>query len=276
MVNYYKRQERIRKFYYNSMTKLYFSMLEKAKNQKEPFKLIKVVEKLSKTYQFEQYTQYVAYTTMQRIEKVNAATWKESFYKSQKPNKFYKDLIEATQGNIQTIMSQKAQENSFLIKTMPALWAQKATDICLEEGLKGRRSSEIKKDILALYSELSDTEAKRIARTEVSKTSSILTQARSQAIGSNWYFWRTANDAIVRESHDHMENVICNFNSPPDPEKLAGLKSYGKYNAGEIFNDRCYSEPILDFKDIVFPAKVHYKGQILKMKKSEFLLIATQ
>jgi uncharacterized protein with gpF-like domain len=79
----------------------------------------------------------------------------------------------------------------------------------------------------------------------------------------------------VRNSHEILEGVLVNFNNPPSPEKLAGEKrDYGVYNAGEIFNCRCYPEPVIDFNDITFPTKVYFNGKITRMRKADFLKIA--
>ena len=44
-------------------------------------------------------------------------------------------------------------------------------------------------------------------------------------------------------------------------------------NAGDIFNCRCYPEPLTDINDIKFPHKVYYGGTIRHMTKNQFLKI---
>ena len=274
MVNSYKRQERIRKFYYNSLKKLYAGMIKGVSGTEHPLIMIKMVNDLSNTLQYQQYVDYLAKQVFNQITIENAKDWREAVFKSYKPNKFYKNLMENTEGPIQLVLNEKVSENARLIKTLPSLWAEKASEIALEKTLKGYRADDVKNEILSLYGDLSETQAFRIARTEISKANAALTQARSQINGINWYTWRTSNDARVRESHDHMEGVLVNFNDPPSPEKLIGEKSYGNYHAGEAPYDRCYMEPVIDVSDIKFPAKVYYGGRISRMKKSEFLNIA--
>ncbi len=279
MVDFYKRQERIRAYYFNKIIKLYENLLRNVnaniKKSEEPLQIVKAINELSQTYEFNKYVSKLTDNLFIKIDVENAKDWKEAVLKSRRSTDFYKTLLENTQGQIMAMLRAKSLENATYIKTIPSLFSQKATEYAVEEALKGNRASVIKKDILNMYSDITEVEAQRIARTEVSKASSQLTQMRSQAVGIDWYIWRTSKDARVRHSHDIMEGVLINFNNPPNPEKLAGEKyDYGVYNAGEIFNCRCYPEPIVDFDDVDFPARVYHNGKIIRMRKSEFLKIA--
>lgn len=275
MVDFYKRQEKIRIFYFNSILKILKEMLQDVEKYEEPLRIVNTIIDISQTFEFEHAVSNLTRGLFIKIEVENAKDWREAVLKSHKPNDFYKFLMENTQGQIMAMLKAKSIENAEYIKTIPSLFAQKATEIATEEQMKGTRASEVKEQILNLYSDLTQAEAQRIARTEVSKASSQLIQIRSKAVGLDWYVWRTSKDARVRHSHDILEGVLVNFNNPPNPEKLAGEKyDYGVYNAGEIFNCRCYPEPIVDFDDIKFPALVYHNGKIIRMRKSDFLSIA--
>ncbi len=275
MVDFYKRQEKIRAFYYRSILKIFKDMLKDVEKYEEPLQIVNTILEISQTAEYENFISNLTKGLFVKIEIENAKDWREAVLKSTKPNDFYRYLMQNTQGQIMAMLKAKSIENAGYIKTIPSLFAQKATEIAVEEQNKGERATVVKNKILELYSDLTETEAQRIARTEVSKASSQLIQLRSKAVGLDWYIWRTSKDQRVRHSHDIMEGVIVNFNNPPNPEKLAGEKyEYGVYNAGEIFNCRCYPEPIVDYDDIKFPALVHYNGQIIRMRKKDFLSIA--
>lgn len=275
MVNFFKRMERIRLSYYKNIIRLYKDILSNVKEYEEPLQIVKAVNEISQTYDFENFISTFTNNLFIKIETENAKDWRDAVLKSNKPNDFYKYLMENTQGQIMGLLRAKSLENATYIKTIPSLFAQKATEYAMEEYLKGNRASDIKNKILNMYSDITEVEAQRIARTEVSKASSQLIQIRSKAVGIDWYVWRTSKDARVRHSHDILEGVLVNFNNPPNPEKLAGEKyDYGVYNAGEIFNCRCYPEPVVDLEDITFPAKVYHNGKIIRMRKSDFLKIA--
>lgn len=275
MVNFYKRQDKLRNFYYRTIVRMFKEILTKVKKYEEPLQIVNTILELTSTYEFEQFVSTFTKRLFINVEVENAKDWREAVLKSHRPNDIYKFLLENTKGQIMGLLINKSLENATLIKTIPSLFAQKATEYATEEYLKGNRASVVKEKILKLYGDLTEVEAQRIARTEISKTSSQLTQIRSKAVGIDWYVWRTSKDQRVRHSHDIMEGVLVNFNNPPSPEALANEKhTYGVYNAGEIFNCRCYPEPVIDFDDITFPAKVYYNGKIIRMRKSEFLAIA--
>jgi len=132
------------------------------------------------------------------------------------------------------------------------------------------------KDILKEFDHLLEYQARRIARTETAKAQSALTQVRAQNLGINWYVWRTAQDGMrVRASHRHMEGVLVNWGSPPNPEALIGKQTdTGPYHAGNIYNCRCYEEPLIDIDWVTWPHKVFVGGaiQILTRKKFEPLI----
>lgn len=275
MVDFYTRQERNRAKYHRAIVKVCEEIFKKVNKDEEPLQIIKLISELSQTYEFEQYVNSLVKGMVINIATENAKDWRDAVLKSHKPNEFYKYLMQNTEGQIQGLLTNASLENASLIKSIPPLWAQKATAITTQATLEGRRASDVRKDILDLYPHITEERAQLIARTEISKTSSQLVKVRSQAVGIDWYTWKTAHDQRVRESHRLMNDVICNFNNPPSPEKLAGEKYlYGVYNAGEIFNCRCYPEPIIDYNDIKFPARVCYNGQIVRMKKADFLAIA--
>jgi len=77
---------------------------------------------------------------------------------------------------------------------------------------------------------------KLIARTETGKAYTMLTMAQSEDLDIPAYEWETSIDARVRSSHNHMQGVIVFWHDPPSPEALIGIKSVGKYHAGNIYN----------------------------------------
>lgn len=249
MVDFYKRQERIRAYYYRNILRLFKDLLKNINLSEESLQIVKTITEISQSYDFNKFVSSFTNNLFAKIEIENAKDWREAVLKSNKPNDFYKYLIENTRGQIAGLLQSKSLENANLIKTIPSLFAQKATEFATEEYLKGNRADVVKNKILNMYSHLTEVEAQRIARTEVSKTSTQLVQIRSQAVGLDWYVWRTSKDRRVRHSHDIMEGVLVNFNNPPNPEKLAGMKeSYGVYNAGEIFN--CFSGDTVIFSPV--------------------------
>ena len=124
-----------------------------------------------------------------------------------------------------------------LIKSLPTEAAQRVHRLTLEGIVQGTRAAEIAKMIQA-SGEVAKSRATLIARTEVARTASTLTQARAVHVGSEGYIWRTAEDSDVRESHRRMSDRYVEWSNPPTTDGLVG-------HAGCVPNCRCYPEPVI-------------------------------
>lgn len=201
----------------------------------------------------------------------NMKTWRKAAKKSTKNPYLYKLLMREINNGLKNDINIQIEENANLIKTLPTDVAKKVTKDIEEMALKGMRASEIAKVIREQTDKHSRASAKLIARTEVSKTTTALTKARCDNLDLHWYVWRTMEDGDrVRKSHRIMEGVLVNWNEPPSPEALAGEKSVGNYHAGNIWNCRCYPEPLIEIDDISWPHKVYTNGKIRTMGKMQF------
>jgi SPP1 gp7 family putative phage head morphogenesis protein len=125
-----------------------------------------------------------------------------------------------------------------LITSLPTEAGQRVHDLVIAGISEGRRAEDVAKEI-ARSGEVSDARARLIARTEVSRTATMLTQARAQHIGSTHYIWRTAGDSDVRPTHKALNGKTIAWNDPPECDP--GYRAH----AGAIFNCRCYCEPII-------------------------------
>ena len=124
-----------------------------------------------------------------------------------------------------------------LITSLPREAGERVHRLAQEGLTKGWRSDRIAAEIMRT-GEVTQARANTIARTEVSRTASVLTQARAEHIGSEGYIWRTSRDSDVRPSHRAMEGAFVRWDRPPTLDKLTG-------HAGCLPNCRCYSEPVL-------------------------------
>lgn len=223
------------------------------------------------SFQYEQYINSIVERMVTPLDVANQKTWREAAKKATRSQFFYDLLIKEMNQGIGTAIQSQIIQNANLIRTLPSDTAQKVAKNIAEATFSGMRASEIEKIISKETNKHSRASARLIARTEVSKTQSALTRARSEELGLNWYVWRTARDGNrVRKSHRIMEGVIVNWNDPPSPEQLANEKNVGRYHAGEIWNCRCYAEPLLEVQDVHWPHKVYYNGRIQNMAKGSF------
>lgn len=136
------------------------------------------------------------------------------------------------------IFNQLLNEQVTLITSLPLEAAQRVHKLTSEALITSVRPKEIAEEILKT-GEVTKSRATCIARTEVARTSSILTQARSQELGLTHYIWRTSGDADVRHSHKEMDGKVIAWAEPPT------LSDGTTTHAGQIYNCRCYCEPII-------------------------------
>ena len=204
----------------------------------------------------------------------NYETWRKAARVSTRSHFLYNVLMEELKQGIRKDIDSQVISNAALIKTLPSDTAQKVVRDIEEYALSGLRAEEIEKLIQDKTRQHSKASARLIARTEVSKTTSALTKARSEELGLRWYVWRTMEDGDrVRKSHRIMNDVLVSWNNPPSPELLVKEKDVGRYHAGNIWNCRCYSEPLIDIDDVKWPHKVYINGSIQKMSKARFSLL---
>jgi SPP1 gp7 family putative phage head morphogenesis protein len=237
----------------------------------DPLDIVDIFENIGDSQVFESFAKSIASNMITATLFDTARSWREAAKEGTQSRLIYQLLKNELEGSVGVVVKKQIKDNAHYIKSMPLDFAERSTKYIAEQQQAGRRSSDIAKDLLNMFPHMSESKTKLIARTESSKASSALTQARSQAIGVNWYVWRTSGDKRVRSSHKHMDHVLINYNDPPSPEKLIGVKSsLGKYSAGDAPNCRCYAEPVIDIDLLSFPVKVYRNDKITRMTKSDF------
>jgi SPP1 gp7 family putative phage head morphogenesis protein len=125
-----------------------------------------------------------------------------------------------------------------LIRSLPLEAAERVQEIALKNlTTTGLRADSLAKEIQRT-GDVTKSRATLIARTETSRTSSNLTQARAIYVGSVEYTWETAEDSDVRPSHARMQDQVVQWASPPTLDGLRG-------HAGCLPNCRCHPAPII-------------------------------
>lgn len=143
-----------------------------------------------------------------------------------------------TEGAVAHAMRDLSEVGAGLIKSLPIDAGKKAVEYAQTAAVTGMRHEDLIEQIQGL-SEITHARAQLIARTEVARQQSLLTQTRAVSIGSEGYIWRTAEDGRVRPSHAALNGRFIRWDDPPLVD--------GKYraHAGQIFNCRCYPEPVV-------------------------------
>ncbi|WP_459459587.1 phage head morphogenesis protein [Rhizobium sp. No.120] len=141
-------------------------------------------------------------------------------------------------------MRERLDEQVSLIKSIPFEAAERVRKLANEGIVQGRRSNYIAEEIMR-SGDVARSRANTIARTEVSRTSTELTRARAEHVGSVGYIWRTADDSDVRHSHAEMEGQFVRWDQPPT---LDGMKGH----AGQFPNCRCWCEVVIPDDQVSF------------------------
>lgn len=176
------------------------------------------------------WAQNVARRMIEAVEKSNYRHWKAE------SKKISKELRADPNVAVGRLLQ---QEQVTLITSLPTEAGIRAQELAFQAATGGRRADEVAKEI-ARSGEVTASRATLIARTEVAKANSVITEARSKEAGATHYIWRTAEDEAVRESHAEMEGVVVAWDEVPT------LSDGTTTHAGQIYNCRCYPEPIIE------------------------------
>ncbi len=214
----------------------------------------------------------LAQDMVRQVAAVNAHSWRQAAMKSTRARQIYTALrAEIESGGLGTELRALALRNAELIRSVPAAVAQQVTEYATELEQRGARAPEIERQLQKVAPQLAESRVRLIARTEISRSETDLTRARSERIGIDWYQWQTSEDSRVRKSHRHMDQVLVAWSDPPQPEELVGERStLNHYHAGQAPNCRCVSLPLADLDEIRWPAKVYSAGRIRRMTRAEF------
>lgn len=128
-----------------------------------------------------------------------------------------------------------------LIRSIPLEAAERVHRLTIEALEDSTRAAAISKEIQR-SGEVAKSRADLIARTEVSRAATSLTEARALAVGSTHYIWRTSGDSDVRAGHRAMEGKVCSWAEPPDVDENGRIMNF---HPGQIWNCRCWAEPII-------------------------------
>lgn len=202
-------------------------------------------------------------------------TWREAAVKSTRGHEIYQLLKQELEGPVGILASDLILENAKKITSLPLDIARQANFYIANEAAMGKRPAEIAKGFNAKFIDIASTRLMLLVRTEVSASSTALTQARCEIAGLKCYEWTTAEDSRTRESHSIMDGVFVFWKEPPSPELLDGQRGrLGHYHAGCTPNCRCYPRPVIDIDAETWPHKVYHNGQTKMLTKEQFKQIA--
>lgn len=128
-----------------------------------------------------------------------------------------------------------------LIKSIPIEAGERVHHITQEMLVTSGRANELA-DQIASSTTVTESRAVLIARTEVSRTASVLVEVRAIDVGSEAYVWETSKDHDVRLGHKNMQGHVCRWDTPPAVIENGRVMHF---HAGRIWNCRCWCRPVL-------------------------------
>jgi len=220
------------------------------------------LDNLGNSEAFTDWAQSLARTFVTNTLEENAKTWRQAARMSGQGQEINAMLQRELSGPVGDLVRAMIDDNAKYIKSVPQDVAQRLTNHVASQAQSGSRTAYKTTEFKEYVGNMSDWHAKLISRTESAKAMSALTQARAEYTGHDWGIWHTAEDGRVRKSHKKMDDVLFRFSDKPAPEELVGEKSAGHYGPGEIYNCRCYAEPVILWSAVKWPMRVYAGGSI--------------
>ncbi len=254
------------------------------KGLRDPRQIIAALKRYAQSKEFRQFAEAVAMKMVTGLFKDMGRTWRQAAAVHGMGRELYQALMqELRTGRKGERLDELITDTTYRIKTIPEDIGKEVAAYVEREALKGRRASDIEREIAKMFPEHSKAKAELIARTQVSYAQTNLIRVRAESIGLKWYCWRAVGggkgDGRTRTSHRQMSGVVVNWNDPPAPEDLfprytkSGRpyrNTLGHYHAGQCPNCRCYPEPIVDLDLTTWPARVYRNGRITTMTRRQF------
>lgn len=128
-----------------------------------------------------------------------------------------------------------------LIRSIPIEAGLRVHELTIKGLENSTRASEIAEQIRN-SGEVTKSRAMLIARTEVARTASVLTEVRAKSAGLDYYVWETSKDSAVRPGHKDMQGKVCRWDDPPAVNENGRII---RHHPGRIWNCRCYPRPVL-------------------------------
>jgi len=125
------------------------------------------------------------------------------------------------------------RENVSYVKSIPAQYHDRLETAILQGLRRGKSTSEIADDIQRVY-DVGRERARFLARDQSGSLMTDITKARHKSQGLEYFIWRTAGDANVRDSHADFEGKRFKWNDGAGSRKLLPGQDYGCRCVAEV------------------------------------------
>ena len=281
--NLWEPAKRIEQAFARAMRRLARRLASLVKGIRNPGRIIEMLREYAQSDDFRKFAEAVAMKMVTGLFRDVGNSWRQAAAANGKGRELYQALMRELKAGRGERLNQLITENTYRIKTLPEEIGKDVAAYVEREALKGRRASDIEKEIAKTFPHHTKARAELIARTQVSYTQTNLIRVRAESLGLNWYAWRAVGggkgDGRTRHSHRDMSGVLVNWNDPPAPEDLFPRytktgrpykNTLGHYHAGQAPRCRCYPETIIDLDLVTWPARVYRNGKITTMNRRQF------
>ncbi len=213
----------------------------------DPQAAIREIERYANTEEFAKTVHNTArYMVNEAVDNPNT-TWKTVLGGTPKARQIQSALrSRKTAPAIDAATDELIKRNEDLIRSIPKRMAERLREMIAKQG-EDASPEEIMKQIEREAPDIVNGDLHRLARTETANAQAAVMEARCQSLGIKLYVWCTRQDERVRQSHYKMDGVVCKWDDPPNPERLAHEKHvYSAYHPGGIYNCRCVAIPVVD------------------------------
>ena len=282
--NLWTPARRIEQAFARAMRRLARRIAALVKGITNPQRIIDELRRFAQSKEFREYAATVARKMTTGLFRDMGRTWRQAAAANGNGRELYQALmreLRVTGRGAQ--LDELITDTTYRIVTLPEDIGKDVAAYVEREALKGRRASDIEREIQLMFPQHTKARAELIARTHVSYTQTNLIRTRAESLGLNWYVWRPVGggkgDGRTRHSHKAMSGVLVSWDDPPAPEDLfprytkSGRpyrNTLGHYHAGQAPNCRCYPEPIVDLDLTTWPARVYRNGRITTMTRRQF------
>lgn len=155
----------------------------------------------------------------------------------------------------QTMMKVWTQNNIDLIKTVEKDTLSNMRTI-VEEGYRTGKSNTAIGELIQEEYGIERRRAQFIARDQVAKLNSDLTQTQQQDAGVEEYVWSSSGDVRVRDCHQAFDGKKFKWSDPPMnwyDTKSRGRVDAGRYHPGQGIGCRCVALPVFNIEGLSLP-----------------------
>jgi SPP1 gp7 family putative phage head morphogenesis protein len=139
-------------------------------------------------------------------------------------------------------------DNANLIKSIPHDMLSEMEGIMKDGFNSGRTLTDIVSEIESVY-HIGRNKAKFLARDQMAKLNSDLSEYQQRDAGITQYEWSTSQDGRVRDSHRELNGKRFSWDNPPIVDKKTNRRAH----PGQDYQCRCVALPVFDIDTLNLP-----------------------